>query len=259
MNRRKSVNYRGILSQIATDKVKRLKSFILLISISLTLFFILNILIYQQGHAYTLVVTLGIFLFLHWFVCEDTLPVVSGIFIWTLTLLAFFFAWNIEGLYDTSLLAYPCILIFCAMLNSPLLIISTTAFMVISIYCLAYAEYIGLLASPLAELADWRKAHNMALMMLVFAYVVYLLTKDIDRLLEKLVKMHINSLRSKTRTQRKALTNRLTLLPNEIACSQYVQERIHRHHQAEQLSALMVLTLNNLNSINASLGFDIGD
>ncbi|MEQ3514759.1 bifunctional diguanylate cyclase/phosphodiesterase [Pseudoalteromonas sp. BZB3] len=259
MNRRESVDYSSILGQIATDKVKRLKSFILLISLSLALFFILNILIYQQGYAYTLVVALGIFLFLHWFVCEDTLPVVSGIFIWTLTLLAFFFAWNIEGLYDTSLLAYPCILVFCAMLNSRLLIISTTTFMVLSIYCLAYAEYIGLLASPLAEFADWRKAHNMALVLLVFASVVYLLTKDIDRLLERLVKMHVNSLRNKTRTQRKALTNRLTLLPNEIACAQYVQGRIYRHHQAEQLSALMVLTLNNLNSINASLGFDIGD
>jgi len=259
MTRRDQIDYSSILNQIAADKVIRLKSFILLISTAITLFFILNILIYQQGYAYTLIVALGIFLFLYWFVCEDTLPVVSGIFIWTLTLLAFFFAWNIEGLYDSSLLAYPCILVFCAMLNSRLLIISTSAFMIISIYSLAYAEYIGLLASPLAEFADWRKAHNMALVMTVFASVVYLLTKDIDRLLDKLVKTHVNTLRTKTRTQRKALTNRLTQLPNEIACAQHVQAKIFRHHQAEQLSALMVLTLNNLNSINASLGFDIGD
>ena len=259
MNKRQQIEYSSILAQIAADKVKRLKSFILLISGSLALFFLLNIIIYQQAHAYTLVIALGIMLFLYWFACEDTLPIVSSIFIWTLTLLAFFFAWNTEGLYDTSLLAYPCILVFCAMLNSRVLIASSALFMIISIYCLAYAEYTGLLASPLAEFADWRKAHNTALVLLVFASVVYILTQDLNKLLDKLVKMHINMLRTKQRTQRKALTNRLTFLPNEIACSQYVQARIYRHHSAEQLSALMVLTLNNLNSINASLGFDIGD
>lgn len=259
MSKLEHIEYATILAQIATDKVSRLKTLLRLISLALTLFFILNILIYQQDYALTIMVALGIFSFLYWFLCEDTLPIVSGIFIWTLTLLAFFFAWNIEGLYDTSLLGYPCILIFCAMLGSRLLIVSTALFMVFSIYCLAYAEYTGLLASPLAEFADWRKAHNMALVIMVFASVVYLLTKDIDRLLEKLIKTHVNTLRTKKRTQKKALTNRLTLLPNEIACSQYVQGKIFRHHQAEQLSALLVLTLNNLNSINASLGFDVGD
>jgi len=117
----------------------------------------------------------------------------------------------------------------------------------------------GLLVLPMESFEDWRKAHNMALIIFVFAFIVYVLSRDIEKLLDKLVKIHINSLRTKRRTQRKALSNRLTLLPNEIACSQYVQARIYRRHSTEQLSALMVLTLNNLNSINASLGFDIGD
>ncbi|RXE95770.1 EAL domain-containing protein [Pseudoalteromonas phenolica] len=259
MSKLEPIEYDSILTQIASDKVNRLKTLLSLISCSLTLFFILNIFIYQQSYAVTLLVAVGIFSFLNWFLCEDTLPIVSGIFIWTLTLLAFFFAWNIEGLYDTSLLAYPCILIFCAMLGSRLLIYSSSSFMVLSIYCLAYAEYTGLLASPLADFADWRKAHNMALVIVIFAFIVNLLTKDIDRLLERLVKTHINTIRNKKRTQKRALTNRLTLLPNEIACAQYVQSKVFRQNQAEQLSALMVLTLNNLNSINASLGFDVGD
>lgn len=259
MNKAGQPEYTIILADVSKNRVARLHSFIKLIAIANCLLFLINVVIYQQHYGYILLGSLAIFSFLYWFTTEDTLPIVSGVFIWTLNALVFYFSWNLDGLYDSSLLAYPCILMFCAMLNSRLLIISSGTFMVCSIYVLAYTEHTGLLASPMADFVSWRKAHNLALVLGVFSVTVYVLSNDLEALLDKVIRGQVNSIRSKKRTQRRALTNRLTQLPNEMACGHFVNPDIIHRQQNNEISALLILVLDNLNSINASLGFDIGD
>jgi hypothetical protein len=92
----------------------------------------------------------------------DTCNVVAGMTLWTVVIFASSKAFYYDGLYDTSLLLYPCVLIFASLLGGMAMIIPLACYMIISLYFFAYAISINLVeAKVLTNYSSWAKAVDM--------------------------------------------------------------------------------------------------
>ncbi len=252
-------SHSDLITEIDQKRMHRLKALIKVMTAALLILFIVNILIYQQSYELVLFATAVIFAALYFYINQDTVPIVAGMFIWTLTGVASYFAWLHEGLYDTALFAYPCILMFAAMLNGRILIVANSLYMVTTIYVYTYAEIEGYFNTPIAEYVTWRKAHNITLILVVYSVIVNVISNDLRHLVDRIIRAHTNALRTRIRAEKKAITNKLSNLPNETACASKMSKRHLAELSNNQIQALLIMQIDNLSAINASLGYDIGD
>ena len=105
------------------------------IYVFLGLFIIMSVNAWWQGDTKWLVDGLVVVFFLIGlltFLTCDTSNIVAGMTLWTVIIFASSKAFYYDGLYDTSLILYPCVLIFASLLGGMTMIIPLSCYMLAS-------------------------------------------------------------------------------------------------------------------------------
>ncbi len=198
---------------------------------------------------------------LYFFTTEDTISLVSGMLIWALMILTYYMAWNYKGLFDSAMLAYPCILMLAITFTKRLLYVPLYFFSMLSLFFLAYAYSNQLMVIPeiTSQYPFMMKAMYMSVILTFFVFNMDFIykhgQKSIRRLLDE------NQQLEKKLQEITLLGNYdpLTDLPNERVCEEDLTKKLDSLKSTGRILAFTTLDFPNLRRINSSFGHNFGD
>jgi diguanylate cyclase (GGDEF)-like protein len=191
---------------------------------------------------------------------SDTWNIVAGMTLWTVIIFASSKAFYYDGLYDTSLLLYPCVLIFASLLGGKTMIIPLSCYMLISFYFFAYAISIDLVEPKvITDYSSWAKATDMAIVLSVYGMGIILISGYIKALILRLTEQRLRYDVIKENAEKRILFDDLTQLPNAEKCKLDLVELFSDTPKDSYMLGFITLHMNNFNWINSTLGHKFGD
>ncbi|MFQ3207844.1 MAG: diguanylate cyclase (GGDEF)-like protein [Glaciecola sp.] len=206
------------------------------------------------------VLVLAFFIGLLKLLTEDTCNIVAGMTLWTVVIFASSKAFYYDGLYDTSLLLYPCVLIFASLLGGKGMIIPLSCYMLSSLYFFAYSISINLVEPKvLTDYSSWAKAIDMSVVLAVFGMGVLLISGYIKALIVGLVEQNKRYNVIKENSEKHILFDELTGLPNAEKCKLDLIALFSDKPKNGDTVGFVTLHMNNFSWINSTLGHNFGD
>jgi diguanylate cyclase (GGDEF)-like protein len=194
------------------------------------------------------------------FLTGDTCNIVAGMTLWTVIIFASSKAFYYDGLYDTSLLLYPCVLIFASLLGGKTMIIPLSCYMLTSFYFFAYAISINLVEPKvLTNYSSWAKATDMSLILAVYGMGILLISGYIKALIFRLAEQNERYNVIKANSEKRILFDELTGLPNSEKCKLDLVDLLSDSPKDTHMLGFVTLHMNNFNWINSTLGHSFGD
>ncbi|SEA19885.1 putative bifunctional diguanylate cyclase/phosphodiesterase [Alkalimonas amylolytica] len=202
---------------------------------------------------------IGLLLGLTWLLNGDTSNIVAGMVLWTVAIFALSKAFYYDGLYDTSLLLYPFVLIFAVFFGSWAMVLPLTLFMFLSFFGLAYAVTTELVVSNVStHYSVWAKAIDMAAIIAVYGLGIVVITRFMKGLIAKLSRQKALDQAARKESERRMLYDDLTGLPNNQKCKADLNLHLSNSRKNGSILSFITLHMNDFNWINATLGHDFG-
>ena len=253
-------DYSVLILQDPESRVRQVKAVLSIFLLVLLMLIVNNLLYHSLSQVYAVTAAFLVLVLLNYFITSDTTGIVAGMLLWTILLLASYIAWKNDGLYDTAIMTFPCVLIFAFMLGGRPLLFPLFLFMLTNIYFLAYADEAGILEKNLMiEGSSWAKANNLAVMLLIYGSGIYLVSSYIKRLMKRLSTEISKSKKIEENAQLRLHQDPLTTLPNELVCKQDLEALLQVGHVKEDILGMATLDLKNFQWVNTSLGHDVGN
>lgn len=194
-------------------------------------------------------------LFLYWWITDDTMQTVVGLFLWGVTTIIFINAWINGGLNDSALIAYPGVIFLAFILGSTLLA-STLILGVLAIFSITYYGHsIGLIAEyPVTDKYFRIRFIDMTIVLAVFSVVVYVFSTDLKRQLRR-QNNQIKELKSNLdESLEKIRFDKLTKLPNEYYFERDGNCWLQEASRGMSKLAVVVLDIANMKQLNQNMG-----
>ncbi len=250
----------ALVFQDPNSRVTQLKFILKFFLIILSIFIVNGLLYSDYSYIFEVMAAMVILLMLYGFVSSDTTNIVSGMLLWTLTILASYEAWITNGLYGTAILAFPGILIYASILGSRLLVCSLVGYMLLVFYFFAYTENSGFMESSATSTSSiFKKANNLSLILVMSGIGIDLAIRSIKELIKRLTDNIEKNDDMQLEVNKLVLFDTLTGLPNEIQCNQLLNKRVENSSKSNELFGFIILEFTNFNWIYASLGQTIAD
>ena len=249
-----------LIFQDNNSRVSQLK-FTLKFFFTVLLMLTVNAILYSDdSYLFEIISAMVIILILFGFVSSDTTNIVSGMLLWTLTILASYQAWISNGLYGTAILAFPSLLIFANILSGRLMVYSLVGYMLLVFYFFAYAENSGFIETSVTSSGSlFKKANNLSLMLVMSGIGIGLATHRIKRVIKKLTEKIEKNDNMALEVNKLLAFDKLTGLPNETQCNQRLNKRAQKIQKSNDLYGFIILELTNFEWIYSSLGQSIAD
>lgn len=189
---------------------------------------------------------------------EGRIKRASTVLMILLTVLAFFLAATGGGLRDVVIFSFPGLVIISTML------ISTRRTLVLLVCMIAYLSLMGYGTEAgwwqhKTEKTGLLTAINLSIILSVIGFSIYVLHRDIVRLLQKVRDENARYLETRQHVQHIALHDALTGLPNRrLARERFINlfDLAKRH---DHKLALMFIDLDDFKTVNDSSGHEAGD
>jgi diguanylate cyclase (GGDEF)-like protein len=198
--------------------------------------------------------------FLLW-TSADTCSVISGMVLWSVAVFITYACWLGNGIFDTSVLAFPCLLMLAIVLSGRLIFISLFIYLISALCFFAFAHNQGLLTGAILfeTMPLWRRVFSYILLLTFFSVAVSYIFADIRYRFKKilgknaLLELSISQLRKQSRY------DQLTQLPNESVCKEDLKKALLLQKSSGNILAFITLNINNQDTIKMNYSRSICD
>ncbi|MFT6249592.1 MAG: diguanylate cyclase (GGDEF)-like protein, partial [Cognaticolwellia sp.] len=198
--------------------------------------------------------------FLLW-TSADTCSVISGMVLWLVAVFITYACWLGNGIFDTSILAFPCLLMLAIVLSGKLIFISLFIYLISALCFFAFAHNQGLLTGAILfeTMPLWRRVFSYILLLTFFSVAVSYIFVDIRYRFKKilgknaLLELSISQLRKQSRY------DQLTRLPNENVCKEDLKKTLLQQKSSGNILAFITLNISNQDSIKMNYSRSICD
>jgi diguanylate cyclase (GGDEF)-like protein len=166
--------------------------------------------------------------------------------------------WQNGGLRDTALMAFPCMLVFAAMLGTRRLYFGLFAAMLVVIAAVLYANVSGRHVNALPPLS-YNTLVDLVSVLSVTALVAWLMAGDMHAALDALQEQNARMAATQERMEMMATHDALTNLPNRSLARDRFEQAAAVARRSGHSVAMLFLDLDNFKNVNDTLGHASGD
>jgi len=199
--------------------------------------------------------------FFYLWASADTCSVISGMVLWSIAVFITYACWVGNGIFDTFVLAFPCLLTLAIVLSGRLIFISLYTYLISALCFFAFSHNQGLLTGALLfqSLPLWGRVFSYIITLTFFSLGVFYIFEDIRKRFKNILEnnasleLAINQLRERSRY------DHLTLLPNENACKTDLESILHQQKPSNHILAFITLNISNQHLIKMNYSHRICD
>lgn len=246
------------LSKKHRFRARRLLHIFMSMEIALALIAILELVKNTPFQFFVLFFLMLLLLPVYFKIQQGKIDLAASYLLGTITVFIMYFMWSFEGLKDESLLAFPTILIFAAIIGDSRLFWSLLSLMILNIIALGYVNETGLFVTQFKK-SSIESSLIVSVIILITSYSVWLLSKDMKRILAKYVAETKQVKASQEAIEKLVHHDNLTGLPNRVLARDRFKHAVEQAKRDSSLVCMMFIDLDNFKHINDSLGHQSGD
>ena len=202
-----------------------------------------------------------ILVFFFFWTSPDTCSVISGMLLWSVAVFITYACWLGNGVFDATVLAFPCLLMLTIVLSGKLIFISLYVYLVCSLCFFGFAHSQNLLTG--ATLFDgiplWGRVFSYIIMLTLFSVGVSLIFTDIRKRFKNILQTNAALEQSVEQFRKRSRFDQLTLLPNESACETDLENALQQQKSSGHILAFITLNISNLHAIKMNYSHSICD
>ena len=198
---------------------------------------------------------------LYYWASPDTGSVIAGMLLWSVAVFITYACWLGNGIFDTSVLAFPCLLMLAIVISSKLIFISLYVYLVGALCFFAVVHNQSLLTGAILfqGLPMWGRVFSYIIILTLFSVGVFLIFSDIRKRFKNILQKNA-ALESKLEIfRRRSRFDQLTALPNENACKTDLATTLQKQKTSGHILAFITLSVNNLQSTRMNYSHSLCD
>lgn len=166
--------------------------------------------------------------------------------------------WLYGGLQDETMLGFPVLLLFAAVLGNTRLFVGLFMYILFTVIAIATSNIMGwrINENPQGGLLS---ASIIITLLAVISYSIWLLSEDMKRMLMRLNAENERARESQIRIEQLVHYDALTNLPNRILARERFKLAVSLSKRESTLVCLMFLDLDDFKAINDTMGHQSGD
>ena len=191
----------------------------------------------------------------------DTCSVIAGMVLWSIAVFITYACWLGNGIFDTIVFGFPCLLMLAIVLSGKLIFISLFVYLVSALCFFAFAHSQGFLAGAelFATLPMWGRVFSYIVLLTCFSVGVFFIFADIRKRFKYILQKNAALEAAIGQLRRSSRFDQLTQLPNENACNIDLVEQLKQQKASGHILAFITLNLGNLHSIRMNYSHSICD
>lgn len=176
----------------------------------------------------------------------------------TLSLTISTLMWTYGGIQDETMLGFPVLLLFAAVLGSTRLFISLFIYILFTVVAISVSNHLGWRMNEPPQ-GGLLSAAIIIVLLVVISYSIWLLAEDLKRALMRLNGEKERAHESQKRIEQLVHYDALTNLPNRILARERFNLAVSLSKRESTLVCLMFLDLDDFKAINDTMGHQSGD
>lgn len=262
MSQTNEVTHTSITLFSEQEKVHRLK-FTLNILITILSLSLISELFFNGFSTLALAMSssIVILLFFSLWASPDTCSVISGMVLWTVAVFVTYACWVGNGIFDTNVLAFPCLLMLAIVLSGRLIFISLFVYLISALCFFAFSQGQGLLASALLfdSLSLWGRVFSYIIMLTFFSVGFFHIFENIRKRFNDILEKNASLELAINQVKKRSRYDELTLLPNENSCKADLEKTLQQQKSSGHILAFITLNIRNQDLIKMNYSHSICD